>query len=85
MPNLLEIVLENKGDTLKKENTTIGDVIDLSIQIFGGRVEVHSMGWGTNQRDGGIMFALRRWRIVNIVHIKKMLGEGGVDGLYMFE
>lgn len=47
MPNLLEIVLENKGDTLKKENTTIGDVIDLSIQIFGGRVEVHSMGWGT--------------------------------------
>lgn len=33
----------------KKTKQTIGDAIDLSIQIifFGGGVEVHIMGWGT--------------------------------------
>lgn len=42
------MILENKGNTLKK-NKTIGDAIDLSIQISGGGggVEVHILRWGT--------------------------------------
>lgn len=43
---LLEMILENKGNTLKKKKT-IGDAIDLSIQIIGGGVEGHILRWGT--------------------------------------
>lgn len=31
------------------------------------------------------MFSFERGRIVNIALSVNMLGEGGVDGLYMFE
>lgn len=66
-----------QGEYIEKKY--IGDAIDLSIQIIGGGGD-----WGAyfemgyvwkclNQRDGGIRFALKRGRIVNIVHIKTML------------